>query len=103
MDNVIRPNFGRKAPVSQPPAREDEHALRMLGQAGAYLVGLIEDETGPEGPTFKVVVGPNPGDTVEAVAVMPATAAGRVDAEMVGLAVLRTLELVAEQDEPGIA
>ncbi|GJD58807.1 hypothetical protein [Methylobacterium dankookense] len=103
MDNVIRPNFGRKAPEPQPPAHEDEHALRMLGQAGAFLVGLIEDEDGPEGPSFKVVVGPCPGDTVEAVAVMPATPAGRIDAEMVGMAVLRTLELVAEQDAPGIA
>ena len=98
MDNVIRPTFGRKAPEPPAPAREDAHALRMLGEAGGFLVGLIEDETGPEGPALQVVVGACGGDTVEAVAVMPATPAGRIDAEMVAMAVLRTLELVAEPD-----
>lgn len=103
MDNVIRPTFGRKAPEPRAHPREDEHELRLLGQAGGFRVGLIEDETGPEGPSFKVVVGPCPGDTVEAVAVTPATQAGRIDAEMVGMAVLRTLELVADGTSPGIA
>ena len=101
MDNVIRPTFGRKAAEPAGPVREAEHPVRMLGQAGGFLVGLIEDADGPEGPTFKLVVGPHPGSTVEAVAVMPATPEGRIDAEMAGMAVLRTLELVADWDSPG--
>ena len=38
------------------------------------------------------------------MAILPATAEGEVDAEMVALAILRTLSLIDEDDDtPGIA
>lgn len=99
MDNVIRPTFGSRAPHpgtrSGPPA-PIAHPLRLLGHAAGYHVGLIEEAEGPEGPVLRVVVGPEAGDAVEAVAVMPRTPEGAVDAEMVGMAVLRALEIVGE-------
>ncbi|AWN36944.1 hypothetical protein [Methylobacterium radiodurans] len=104
MDNVIRPTFGQRAPApaarSEPPAAA--HPLRLLGQAGGYRVGLVEDAEGPEGPVLRVVLGPETAAEVEAIAVMPLTPEGAVDAEMVGMAVLRTLEIVGEGG-PGIA
>lgn len=111
MDNVIRPTFGSRGPRSgsgpgtrpEPPAPAETHPLRLLGHAGGYRVGLVEDADGPEGPVLRVVLGPESGDAVEAVAVMPRTPEGAVDAEMVGMAVLRTLEIVGERDGPGIA
>jgi hypothetical protein len=123
MDNVIRPTFGSRAPRSgssagsgpgsnpdsgpgaraEPPVPVESRPLRLLGQAGGYQVGLIEDADGPEGPVLKVVLGHASGAVVEAVAVMPPTPEGAVDAEMVGLAVLRALEIVGEDRGPGIA
>jgi len=108
MDNVIRPTFGSRAPRSDPrpgPAAPTETAqmLRLLGHAGGYRVGLVEDADAPEGPVLRIVLGPETGEVVEAVAVMPATPEGAVDAEMVGMAVLRTLEIVGEGHGPGIA
>ncbi len=112
MDNVIRPTFGsrtsqagsRSGPRSGAPApTEAAQVLRLLGHAGGYRVGLVEDADAPEGPVLRVVLGPEAGEVVEAVAVMPATPEGAVDAEMVGMAVLRTLEIVREGGGPGIA
>lgn len=107
MDNVIRPTFGSRSPRSNarsgPPAPDAVRTLRLLGHAGGYRVGLVEDAEATEGPVLRVVLGAEAGDVVEAVAVMPATSEGAVDAEMVGMAVLRTLEIVGEDGGPGIA
>jgi hypothetical protein len=107
MDNVIRPTFGSRAPRtgtrSEPPGPPESPPLRLLGRAGGYRVGLIADADGPEGPVLRVVLGAESGDAVEAVAVMPPTPEGAVDAEMVGMAVLRALEIVGAGGGPGIA
>lgn len=100
MSNIIRPNFGsrsREAEPSDPADPGDEYQpLHVYGTAAGYIVALLDTAPGPEGRTFKVVVGPADGNTIAAVAVMPATDEGRVDADMSAMAVLRALE-VAEQ------
>ncbi|MCJ2006100.1 hypothetical protein [Methylobacterium sp. J-092] len=95
MSNVIRPTFGRQPqPVD---AESDEAAyqpLRVYGEAAGHVVALVEDPDAPAGAVLKVVVGPLSGNIVEAVAVLPRTEAGEIDAELVGMAVLRTLALM---------
>ena len=95
MDNVIRPTFGR--PTAAPDAAaEAYHPLRVYGTAAGYLVALIRADAGPEGQALRIVVGPEAADAVETVAVLPDDAAGETDAERIGLAILRTLEIVDE-------
>jgi hypothetical protein len=51
-------------------------------------VSLIQDTRGPEGRCLKVVIGAVSKNTIEAVAVMPASDEGRDDADMTAMAVL---------------
>ena len=110
MSNVIRPTFGaRPKPddTDAPPAVASvtrHRALRVFGQAAGYEVALIHDEDTPQGPVFKVVVGPEDGGEVEAVAILPDTPEGDADAEVIGMAILRTLEVIdVAQRGPEIA
>ncbi|CAO4138262.1 hypothetical protein [Methylorubrum aminovorans] len=91
MTNIIRPNFGGRSREADPPepagAQDKYQPLHVYGTAAGYLVALMEDAREPEGRCLKVVVGATSNSTVEAVAVMPATDEGRVDADMVAMAV----------------
>lgn len=103
MSNVIRPTFG--APSTARTAAEPSSTVsadagrqpRLYGQAAGYRVGLLRDEEGPEGRTHRVVVGALETNEIEAVAVVPATRDGEVDAERIAMAILRTLEIVEER------
>ncbi|WP_246682823.1 hypothetical protein [Methylobacterium sp. WL9] len=55
---------------------------------------MVRDEQTKQGPVFKVVVGLSDGSEVEAVAILPDTSEGEADAEVVGMAILRTLEVI---------
>ncbi len=94
MTNVIRPTFGRP-PKPRTMASEDttHQPLRIYGDAAGHIVALMEDPDAPEGALLKVVVGPLAGNSVEAVAILPRTEVGEIDAELVGMAVLRALAL----------
>ena len=95
MTNVIRPTFGRPPPSEDAvPDGTAHEPLRIYGEAAGHLVALVEDPGAPAGAVLKVVVGPLSGNHVEAVAVLPRTDAGEIDAELVGMAVLRTLALL---------
>ncbi|KAB1070551.1 hypothetical protein [Methylobacterium planeticum] len=108
MSNVIRPDFGGKR--RNEPAADDAQmvdaqvveALALYGEEAGYRVGLVQDDTGPEGLVFRVFVGACALDDVETVAVLPPTPEGRVEADAIGLAILRTLEIIAsDQDLSG--
>lgn len=109
MTNIIRPNFGGRSREDEPvaPTAEAEadavEPLHVYGTAAGYLVALMADTRGPEGHVLKVVVGPAGQNLCEAVAVMPATEAGRVDADASAMAVLRALEIVEQGDAPASA
>lgn len=98
MSNVIRPTFGaRLKPDEAPPAVAsitELRAVRHFGQAAGYDVAMVRDEQTKQGPVFKVVVGPSDGREFEAFAILPDTREGEADAEVVGMAILRTLELM---------
>lgn len=98
MSNIIRPNFGsrsQEAEPSEPADPGDEYLpLHVYGTAAGYVVALLEDTRGPEGRALKVVIGPTSGNTIEAVAVMPATDEGRIDADAAAVAVLRAMEII---------
>lgn len=100
MTNIIRPNFGNRGREAEPsefaPSEEEHQPLHVYGTAAGYIVALLEDARGPEGRALKVVIGPASGNVVETVAVMPATDAGRVDADATAMAVLRALEIVEQ-------
>lgn len=51
-------------------------------------MSLIQDTRGPEGRCLKVVIGAASKNTIEAVAVMPASDEGRDDGDMTAMAVL---------------
>jgi hypothetical protein len=102
-DNVIRPAFGvprTAAPASGPePAQahlqDSLHAsLRILGTGAGHRVGLIRDPSAAEGDVVRVVVGPEDAPVVETVALLPATADAEAEAERIGFAILRALEVV---------
>lgn len=104
MTNVIRPTFGKRPPPASStnaPAAE-YRPLRSLGKAAGYIVALMEDE-GPQGPAVKVVIGNASGNTVEAIALMAHTPAGKAEAEAAALAVLRALEIVETDSGPSTA
>ena len=96
MSNVIRPDFGRPAVSEAKPAADEYRPLRTYGTAFGHVVALIRADAGPEGLALQVVVGPEAGNTVETVAVLPDTNEGETDAERIGLAILRTLEILAD-------
>lgn len=100
-DNVIRPAFGVARPAaraSRPepePAQDDRHEpLRVLGTGAGHRVGLIRDPSAEEGDVVRVVVGPEDAPAVETVALLPATADAEAEAERIGFAILRALEVV---------
>ncbi|GEP10512.1 hypothetical protein [Methylobacterium gnaphalii] len=105
MNNVIRPTFGTRPKTDAPSPPAAEHrALRIFGQAAGYTVALIQDDDDRTGPALKVVVGPTTGNEVEAVAILPALPEGEADADVVGMAILRTLEVIeAAGHDPEIA
>lgn len=107
MTNIIRPNFGGRSREDEPaapiPEADAVEPLHVYGTAAGYLVALMEDARGPEGHVLKVVVGPAGQNLCEAVAVMPATEEGRVDADASAMAVLRALEIVEQGDAPASA
>ena len=105
MSNVIRPTFGAprgaaSEPAVTPASPEARYEpLRVYGIAAGHIVALLQDDAAPEGPVVKVVVGPEGGNTVEAVAILPATPEGEADADMAAMAVLRALEVLAAANE----
>ncbi|MBB2961806.1 hypothetical protein [Methylobacterium sp. R2-1] len=98
MTNIIRPHFGgctRETEAFEAPDPHEEYQpLHVYGTAAGYLVALVQDARGPEEPCLKVVVGAASKNTIEAVAVLPPTDEGRVDADMAAMAVLRALEII---------
>lgn len=94
-DNIIRPAFG--APRRPAPAElevADQPFLRVLGTGAGHRVGLIRDPAAQEGDVFRIVVGPEDEPEVETVALLPATADAEAEAERIGFAVLRALQVV---------
>lgn len=99
MTNIIRPIFGGRGRDAEPQGVDtgDEYRpLHVYGTAAGYLVALLGDTRGPERRALKVAIGPVSGNTIEAVAVSPATETGRVDADATAMAVLRALEIVEQ-------
>ena len=82
MSNVIRPTFGARPPPADTTATaatavpEVRHDIHVYGEAAGHRVGLLRDAEGPEGRTYKVVVGALDGETIEGIAVVPATPEG---------------------------
>ena len=89
-DNVIRPAFGARRPPIAPDSAQPP--LRVLGTGAGHRVGLIRDPSAEEGDVIRVVVGPEDEPVVETVALLPAADDG--EAERIGLAILRTLEVL---------
>jgi hypothetical protein len=95
MDNIIRPTFGQpRRPEQQPETRVEVLTQRVYGEAGGCRVCLVHDEAAAEGDVYKVVAGLVVDDEVSTVAILPATPEGEVDAEIVALAILRTLGML---------
>ena len=100
MTNVIRPKFGSRvklvpsASAASIASDKKRVPLRIYGSAAGHVVALFADDAAPEGPLLKVVVGAEAGETVETVAILPATPEGEADADMAAMAALRTLEVV---------
>ncbi|GJD31065.1 hypothetical protein PMNALOAF_2318 [Methylobacterium adhaesivum] len=95
MDNIIRPTFGQpRRPEPQPETRVEVLTQRVYGEAGGCRVCLVHDEAAAEGDVYKVVAGLVVDDEVSTVAILPATPEGEVDAEIVALAILRTLGML---------
>lgn len=95
MGEVIRPEFGATDRGGNRGHRWTVFAaVHVFGDAGGCRVSIIRDEADPVGDVLKVVVGEVGSDEVEAVAVLPMSLEGKREAVTVGLAVLRTLELV---------
>jgi hypothetical protein len=92
MTNIIRPNFGGRTREAEPfdaaAPYEECQPLRVYGTEAGHLVSLIQDTRGPEGRCLKDVIGAASKNTIEAVAVMPASDEGRDDADMTAMAVL---------------
>ncbi|TNC08934.1 hypothetical protein FF100_28175 [Methylobacterium terricola] len=106
MDTVIRPDFQRAAKVRAKARGNETRAPRAIGTAqyvktygevGLHAVSLVRDRSGSR-DVYQVVID-GPGGQVGPVGVEPATADGMFDADRIGLAVVRTLELVAGRPE----
>jgi len=105
MDNVIRPDFQRAArararsnETRAPRAASTAQYVKTYGEVGLYAVSLVRDRSGSRGDIYQVVID-GPGGQVGPVGVEPATADGMFDADRIGMAVIRTLELVAGRPE----
>jgi hypothetical protein len=96
MGEVIRPDFNTRSSDPRHGGKEAVFFVReTYGQRVGFRVCLIHDTTSPEGEVYKVVVGRVSGHEVQEVATVPATPVGEIDAHLVGMAVLRTLEMIA--------
>ncbi|MCJ2060912.1 hypothetical protein MKL09_30870 [Methylobacterium sp. J-048] len=103
-DNVIRPTFGaprNTAPLTRTEAERtgpdpdpNQPPLRLFGAAAGHRVGLIRDPAAQEGDVFRIVIGPENEQAVETVALLPAGADAEGEAERIGFAILRALEVV---------
>ncbi|QGY03659.1 hypothetical protein MMSR116_18495 [Methylobacterium mesophilicum SR1.6/6] len=94
-DNVIRPAFGARRPGAPAQGPEPAQApLRVLGTGAGHRVGLIRDPAAEEGDVVRVVVGPEADPVVETVALLPASDGAEAEAERIGFAILRALEVV---------
>ncbi len=110
MGNVIRPDFQRAAkdPAKRNPDRARGEArkpgragspaqyVRCYGEIGTHAVSLVRDRASPEGDVYAVVID-TPDGQIGPVGVEPATPDGLFDADRIGLAVVRTLELLARR------
>ena len=105
MDNIIRPTFGAPRRTAQTDdQRVQVLTQRVYGEANGCRVCLVHDADAPEGDVYKVVAGLLIDDEVSTVAILPATPEGEVDAEIVALAILRTLGMIeARTGGPAIA
>ncbi|MCJ2140209.1 hypothetical protein [Methylobacterium sp. E-066] len=96
-DNVIRPTFGaprNAAPVHRTEPDSEPPPMRLFGAAAGHRVGLIRDPAAQEGDVFRIVIGPEDEQAVETVALLPAGADAEGEAERIGFAILRALEVV---------
>ncbi len=103
MDNVIRPDFQRAA-KAPPRARADDAGtartggpvqyIKTYGEVGQHAVSLVRARSGPQGGVYHVVID-TPEGQIGPVGVEPATKDGMFDADRIGMAVMRTLELLA--------
>ena len=92
-DNVIRPAFGvPRTPAPEPEPDPAQAPMRVFGTGAGHRVGLIRDPSAVEGDVIRVVVGPEDERGVETVALLPADA--ETEAERIGFAILRALEVV---------
>ena len=92
-DNVIRPAFGvPRTPAPEPEPDPVQAPLRVFGTGAGHRVGLIHDPSAVEGDVIRIVVGPEDEPGVETVALLPADA--EAEAERIGFAILRALEVV---------
>jgi|SRR4051794_38428607 hypothetical protein len=99
MGDVIRPRFGQERGHESPrDVVAVFQALHVFGDAAGYRVCLVHDPDASEGDVFKVLVGEVNGCDFEPVSLLPATPEGKCKAVTVGLAILRTLELIASID-----
>ena len=101
MGKVIRPSFGSKGAANDGSADDTRTvfaAVHVFGDARGCRVSIIHDDEDPLGDVLKVVVGKVESNEVEAVAIVPASREGKREAVTVGLAVLRTLELLESLD-----
>ncbi len=105
MDNVIRPDFQRatrardEAPGDVPRAGRTgslAQYVRCYGEIGTHAVSLVRDRASPKGDVYQVVID-TPDGQIGPVGVEPATPDGMFDADRIGLAVVRTLELLARR------
>ncbi|KMO42963.1 hypothetical protein VQ03_09610 [Methylobacterium tarhaniae] len=101
MDNVIRPDFQRAAKTRGDHPRKARTGARVqyvksYGEVGHHAVSLVRDRSAPEGDVYKVVID-TLGGQMGPVGVEPATPDGMFDADLVGMAVIRTLELLARR------
>ncbi|GJD60353.1 hypothetical protein [Methylobacterium frigidaeris] len=99
MDNIIRPDFQRAAKARagetrKPGASSPVQYVKTYGEVGSHAVSLVRTRSGLGGDVYQVVID-MPGGQVGPVGVEPATKDGMFDADRVGIAVLRTLELLA--------
>ncbi|TGE02357.1 hypothetical protein [Methylobacterium nonmethylotrophicum] len=107
MDNVIRPDFRRAATIRAGKDRDAKHReakrraspaqyVKSYGEIGHHAVSLVRERSSPQGDVYKVVID-SLGGRSEPVGVEPATPDGLFDADLVGMAVVRTLEILAQR------
>src|ERR1700716_974721 len=95
MGEVIRPDFHAKSGgASGEDQRPVFEALHIFGEAAGYGVYIVHDVAAQNGGVFKIVVGQVGSDEADTVANLPATPEGKAEALTIGLAILRTLELI---------